>query len=147
MSRVTACKASTSAFAAGILTATALGGVPAYAAQPLSRAQRKAIVSTTYIHAPDGGRITAWRCIGGQLSTVDRRFAATELTNTPSCVDRYGGATGEATLDYRASATSGRWRAIGVIGGSGACPPNRLAPNGVLRDLGCAEIVATARAE
>src|ERR1039458_3568351 len=119
-----------------------LGANSAAAAQPLTRAERAAIIKSTDVAAPNGGRIRDWRCINGQLSTVDRRFAAVILTNTPACVVRYGGASGEATLDYRGSPRATHWRAIGSIGGSGVCEHNRVAPDAVLRDLGCAKIVA-----
>ena len=117
----------------------------AAAARPLTRGERAAIVESTEVAAPNGGRIRDWRCINGQLSTVDGRFASVILTNTPACVDRYGGASGEATLDYRGSARATHWRAIGSIGGSGVCEHDRLVPDAVLRDLGCAKIVAEAR--
>jgi hypothetical protein len=132
--------------AVGVLGVAGFAATPAFGAQPLTRGERSAIVRSTFVSAPDGGRIKNWRCIAGQLSTVDRRFASTYLTSTPHCVSRYGGATGEATLDYRPSPLSNNWRAIGVIGGSGACPPSRPAPDKVLRDLGCTTITADLRA-
>jgi hypothetical protein len=112
------------------------------AAAPLTRSQREGIVRSTRVAAPNGGRIRDWRCIDGRLSTVNRRFASVILTNTRVCVRRYGGATGEARLDERATRTSSRWRPIGSLGGSGTCVTQRGVSHRVLRDLGCDRIVA-----
>lgn len=109
---------------------------PALAAKPLSLGQRRQILNTAHLRAPNGKRLLKPACIGGRLSTVDRRWASVYLTNTPACVRRYGGASGEARLLKRKRPAAHRWRLAGSIGdncrhGEGG------APDAVLEDLGC----------
>jgi hypothetical protein len=122
-----------------IVTGASLVGLSATADahRSLSPSERRAIVATVNVPAPDGGRIRDASCIAGQLSTVNRRWAAFHLSNTTSCARRYGGASGESALVKRASTTSRRWTRRGSIGdncrrGTGG------ASAAVLRDLGCA---------
>lgn len=58
------------------------------------------------------------------------------LTNTPPCVARYGGGSGEASLLRRNRRHSHRWKIVGAIGDN--CPRGTGgATDAVLRDLGC----------
>lgn len=108
----------------------------ASAARSLTSAERTAIVKAVKVTAPKGGRITDPRCIAGRLSTVNRRWASLYLTNTPSCVKRFGGAAGESTLLTRPGVSSTTWRIAGAIGD--VCSHRAGgAPDRVLVDLGC----------
>lgn len=124
----------TGAVAALLLTVIATA---AQAAQPLSLALRREIVRSGSIEAPNGGRLTDANCITGRLSTVDPRWAVVILTDSPGCVSRFGGATGQGTLVHRPTRTSPRWRRVGYVGDN-CSSHDGGAPNPVLRDLGCA---------
>lgn len=122
----------------GLAVAGSLAGFPTPAAshRALSSSERRAIIATVTVEAPDGGRIRDASCIAGRLSTVNRRWAAFHLSNTASCVRRYGGASGESSLVKRRTPTTRRWVRKGSIGdnckrGTGG------ASAAVLRDLGC----------
>ncbi|MBS1862864.1 MAG: hypothetical protein JSS68_14265 [Actinobacteria bacterium] len=102
----------------------------------LTTYQRHQILDHAGVIGPDGKRIDDAACIGGRLSTVDPRWAAAFLTNTRTCVRRYGGASGEAELFKRSSDNSVDWRMVGHIGDS--CIHHEAgASDRVLRDLGC----------
>jgi hypothetical protein len=106
------------------------------AASALSLSQRREILRSAHLHAPNGKLLRKPACIAGLISTVDRRWASAYLTNTRSCVRRYGGATGEAELLKRKRPGARRWKLVGSIGdncehGEGG------APDAVLEDLGC----------
>jgi hypothetical protein len=75
----------------------------------LSPEVRNEIVHARAIAAPDGGFVTNPDCIAGRLSTVDRRWAVAYLTNSPSCVRQFGGASGEGVLLRRPTMPSVDW--------------------------------------
>ena len=79
-----------------------------------------------------------WSCITGRLSTVDPRYAAIDLGNSPSCVKRFGGASGEAPVVRRSSPHSRQWRQTGESL-SDNCPASSTIPRAVRRDLGCSQ--------
>jgi hypothetical protein len=110
---------------------------PAGAFTMLNGNQRQQILRNADLAGPDGKKITDPACIEGRLSTVDPRWAMAFLTNTKSCVRRYGGASGESTLLKRSSERATDWRAVGNV--SETCSPHEAgATDAVLRDLGCA---------
>jgi hypothetical protein len=116
---------------------TLIAPAPASAFTMLTVQQRGQILRSADMIGPDGKRITDPACIGGRLSTVDPRWATAFLTNTRSCVHRYGGASGESTLFKRSSSNSADWRIVGSV--SETCSHHEAgASDGVLRDLGCA---------
>jgi hypothetical protein len=88
----------------------------AYAARPLATSLLREIADAHVLPAPNGGDIASPKCISGRLSTVSERWASVTLTNTPSCVARYGGASGEEVLLRRPSSSSSHWRRAGSIG-------------------------------
>jgi len=103
----------------------------------LTGTQRRQILRSAALIGPDGKRITDRECIEGRLSTVDARWAMAFLTNTKSCVRRYGGASGESTLFERSSDRATDWRVAGNV--SETCSHREAgASDAVLRDLGCA---------
>lgn len=126
--------------AAVVAAIVALGAIfaaaPASAFTMLTTSQRHQILDRARVIGPNGKRITDPACIDGRLSTVDPRWAMDFLTNTRSCVRRYGGASGESELLKRSSDGSTDWRMVGHI--SEHCSHHEAgAPDRVLRDLGC----------
>lgn len=108
----------------------------ASASRTLRASERSDIVRSTHVTASNGRRISDSVCIAGHLSTVDRRWAAYYYSNTRSCVRRYGGASGEATLIKRPGPSSRNWSRKANIGDN--CRHHAGgAPDSVLRDLGC----------
>jgi hypothetical protein len=119
-----------------LVLAVPLPAAPAQAARGLSLRERADILRTVRWTAPNGRRMRDPRCITGRLSTVDRRWAGAFLTNSRSCVRRYGAASGESVLLRRRSSGARRWRIAGAVGdnctrGAGG------ASDRVLLDLGC----------
>ena len=109
---------------------------PAAASRSLTASQRSDILRSYALMGPNGRRIRKIACIAGRVSTVDQRWATINLTNTPACVRRYGGATGDVPLLRRPTKRSRRWVKRGMIWdncsrGTGG------ASDRVLRDLGC----------
>lgn len=122
--------------AAVALAALLLGAVAVQASSPLTKHLRQEIVRTADLPGPNGRTVRGPGCIAGRLSTVNRRWASALLTNTPKCVRRYGGATGEAFLLKRRRPGARTWRLRGRIGAN--CEHHTGgAPDRVLRDLGC----------
>ena len=107
----------------------------ALASRPMTRSERHALVRAEHPKGPNGRRLS-WRCIEGVVSTIDPRYGATHLTNSPRCVARVGGASGASALYRRPSPTSRKWRALG-IDISNNCLHESAIPDAVLRDLGC----------
>lgn len=108
----------------------------ASASRALTRSERRDVLRSVDYRGPNQKRIRDPACISGRLSTANRRYASSTLTNTPSCVRRFGGATGEGALLRRKSTRSRRWRRVGSI--SDNCSRGEGgAPDRVLRDLGC----------
>jgi hypothetical protein len=117
----------------------------AAAAVALPSPVKREIVRSRAVPAPDGGAVTNPNCFSGRLSTVNRRWASAYLTDTPACVRRFGGATGEASLLRRRTVRAARWKRVGAIGDN--CPAGEGgAPAAVLRDLGCAVTAGVAAA-
>jgi hypothetical protein len=131
--------------------AVTLAALPSFLAPALASAytmltvtQREQILESADLPGPERKTITDPACIGGRLSTIDPRWAAASLTNTHSCVRRYGGASGESVLFKRSSADSVNWRIVGNV--SETCTNHEAgAPDKVLRDLGCAFFEGRAR--
>lgn len=120
-----------------VLLATALGSETAAAFTALTLDQRRRILQSAEIHAPNDKVLRDPACVAGRLSTVDPRWAMVFLTNTKACVSRYGGASGESVLLERSSGRAVDWRIVGSV--SEHCVSHEAgAPNRVLRDLGCA---------
>jgi len=118
--------------------AVLLLAVCAEASTSLTVKDRRHILRTVTFPAPNDPavRIHDPSCVMGYLSQVDPRYAAMYLSNTRSCVRRFGGASGEGLLVKRPSRRSARWRQVGhvadnCIHGTGG------APDRVLRDLHC----------
>lgn len=108
----------------------------AAAHRPLKKGERSDIVDSANLTGPNGKRVADSTCVAGRLSTLNRHWAAIHLTNTRSCVQRYGGASGESVLLKRSSLNSRQWRRVGTIGDN--CQSREGgASNRVLRDLGC----------
>ncbi len=135
----------------GVVSATALvlfGSLTvAWGSQPLTIRQRQDIARSlshsSVLAAPNGHGHLIWRCFTGRLSTVNPRYAAILLTNSKSCVARFGGATGEAPVIMRAGDLSHSWHSTGVAI-SDNCTRSVSIPTAVLRDLGCEAFVADA---
>jgi hypothetical protein len=135
----------------GLVVATALvlsaSGAAAWGSQPLTVRQRKDIAGSLsrspVLAAPNGRGHLDWQCFTGRLSTVNPRYAAILLTNSKSCVTRFGGATGEAPVIMRARVHSHSWHSTGVAI-SDNCSRSESVPAAVLRDLGCDAFVADA---
>jgi hypothetical protein len=106
---------------------------------------RQQIVRNADLPSPNGKVIRRAACIGGRLSTVDRRWAMFYLTNTKACVRRYGGASGGAGLLERTSTNSVDWKQVGEIGEQGCSHGQGGASDEVLRDLGCASFATENR--
>lgn len=128
--------------AAAAAVAVALGNVsaaaPADASSTLTVKLRRQILTTVAFGAPNSPTtpIRDPACVRGYLSTVDRRYAAVYLSNTKSCVRRFGAASGEGLLVRRGSPRAARWRQAGHVGdncmrGEGG------ASDAVLEDLHC----------
>jgi len=118
--------------------AALLLAIPAGASTSLTVKDRRHILRTVTFPAPNDPtvRIRDPACVMGYLSQVDQRYAAMYLSNTKSCVRRFGGASGEGLLVKRQSRRSVRWRQVGhvsdnCIHGTGG------ASDRVLRDLHC----------
>lgn len=118
----------------------AFAAAPAVASRSLTRTERSRILASAPQKGPNGRRIADPACIAGRLSTVNRRFAATYLSNTASCVRRYGGASGESRLLRRGSTSSHDWTGVGAIGDN-CSRRTGGASDAVLRDLGCSVFV------
>jgi hypothetical protein len=123
--------------ALAVFTALALSPRGASAYTILGLKIRRQIVHHADLPAPNHeGTIGIAACIGGRLSSIDRRWAMFYLTNTMVCVRRYGGASGGAGLLERSSTTSLDWEQVGEIGET--CEQGTAgASDTVLRDLGC----------
>lgn len=111
----------------------------ATASAPLSNGVKRQILRSANLGAPNGKILSSIECIDGRISTVDRRWASVYLTNTPSCVSRYGGASGESTLLKRRHRHPRRWTSVGSV--SDNCSRGEGgASDAILRDLGCQRI-------
>lgn len=111
----------------------------AMASVPLSNGVKRQVLRSANLGAPNGRILRRIECIDGRLSSVDPRWATVHLTNTRSCVDRYGGASGESTLLKRQHRHPRRWRRVGSV--SDNCTRGEGgASDAILRDLGCRNI-------
>jgi hypothetical protein len=130
------------------VASVAVGATSADAYTTLSLKTRRQIVHHANLPAPNHkAMIRRAACIEGRLSTVDRRWAMFFLTNTKSCIRRYGGASGGAGLLERPSTTSVAWEQVGEIGEEGCAHGEAGASDAVLRDLGCASFAQESRVE
>lgn len=118
------------------LTASMALPVSALASRSLTRGERRDILRSTTFTGPNGRRIKDPACIAGRLSTVSRRFAGTYLSNTDTCVQRFGGASGEGQLFRRRTKRARRWKRVGSIGDN-CSRDTGGASDAVLEDLGC----------